>query len=127
MQLLAPTARKIALLAGEEQPDLKALQQPERILPLATWYLADLAGRFGHAALAAAAYNGSPQAVARWVAERADAPLDEFVEQIPYRETRLYVKGVLSDYFTYRALWKADGEPLPFPATVPRPKKGVSF
>lgn len=127
MQLLAPTARKIALLAGEERPDLKALQQPERILPLATWYLADLAGRFGHAALAAAAYNGSPQAVARWVAERADAPLDEFVEQIPYRETRLYVKGVLSDYFTYRALWKADGEPLPFPATVPRPKEGVSF
>ncbi len=127
MQLLAPTARKIALLTGEERPDLKALQLPERSLPLASWYLADLAGRFGHAALAAAAYNGSPQAVARWVGERAETPLDEFVEQIPYRETRLYVKGVLADYFTYRALWKAGGEPLPFPARLPRPKAGVSF
>jgi soluble lytic murein transglycosylase len=127
MQLLSPTARKIATLAGEERPDLKALQEPERILPLATWYLADLAGRFGHAALAAAAYNGSPQAVALWVKGKVGAPLDEFVEQIPYRETRNYVKGVLGDYFTYRALWKAEDPPLPFEASVPKPRMGASF
>jgi len=127
MQMLAQTARKVALLAGEEKPDLQALQEPQRILPLATWYLADLTGRFGHAALAAAAYNGSPQAVARWVQGRAGTPLDDFVEQIPYRETRSYVKGVLGDYFTYRALWKADGTPLPFPTTVPRAAAGASF
>lgn len=127
MQLLSPTARKIATLTGEERPDLKALQEPERILPLATWYLADLAGRFGHAALAAAAYNGSPQAVALWVKGRVGAPLDEFVEQIPYRETRTYVKGVLGDYFTYRALWKAEGPALPFEASVPKSRMGASF
>lgn len=127
MQLLSSTARKVAALSGEERPDLKALQDPERILPLATWYLADLAGRFGHAALAAAAYNGSPQAVALWVKDRTGMPLDEFVEQIPYRETRGYVKGVLGDYFTYRALWKAEGPPLPFEAAVPPPKAGAAF
>ncbi len=127
MQLLSSTARKVAALAGEERPDLAALQAPERILPLAAWYLADLAGRFGHAALAAAAYNGSPQAVALWVKDRSGMPLDEFVEQIPFRETRGYVKGVLGDYFAYRALWKAGGPPLPFEAAVPLAKAGAAF
>lgn len=127
MQLLAPTAAKIAHLAGEPEPGLEQLQRPERIVPLAAWYLADLTGRFGQASLAAAAYNGGPRSVAKWVADRGERPLDEFVELIPFKETRLYVKNVLGDYFTYRALYAAPGEPLPFGWTVPKATAGVSF
>lgn len=127
MQMLAPTAEKIAHLAGEERPGLESLQRPERSVPLAAWYLAELTGIFGHTALAAAAYNGSPRAVARWASERDDMPIDEFVELIPFRETRFYVKGVLGDYFTYRALWSAPGDALPFCERVPKPTVGVAF
>ncbi len=127
MQLLAPTATKIAHLAGEPEPDFEALQRPERILPLATWYLAELTGRFGHAALAAAAYNGGPNAVTRWLGDRGGRPLDEFVETIPYKETRLYVKNVLADYFAYRALWGATEKALPFLDELPEAKAGAAF
>ena len=127
MQLLAPTATKIAYLAGEPDPGLEQLQRPERIVPLGTWYLADLAGRFGQASLAAAAYNGGPNAVARWVAANGKRPLDEFVELIPYKETRHYVKGVLGDYFTYRALYQAPEPSLPFGWTVPETVAGAAF
>lgn len=127
MQLLAPTAAKIAHLAGEPDPGLAELQRPERIVPLGAWYLADLTGRFGQASLAAAAYNGGPNAVARWVGANGQRPLDEFVELIPYRETRLYVKNVLGDYFTYRALYQAAGAPLPFDWAVPQAVAGAAF
>ncbi|MGC4115562.1 MAG: transglycosylase SLT domain-containing protein [Myxococcales bacterium] len=83
MQLLAPTAAKVAHLAGEPDPGLEQLQRPERIVPLGAWYLADLTGRFGQVSLAAAAYNGGPNAVARWVGANGQRPLDEFVEAHP--------------------------------------------
>ncbi|MFN7135632.1 MAG: lytic transglycosylase domain-containing protein, partial [Myxococcales bacterium] len=121
MQLLVPTAKKIALLSGEPEPEQHDLYDPARTLPLATWYLAELAGRFNHLALAAAAYNGGPQPVAGWVEARRDVPLDLFVELIPFRETRGYVKGVLGDYFSYRALW---GEPLRPPSLSLVPARG---
>ncbi|HEY3448745.1 MAG TPA: transglycosylase SLT domain-containing protein [Myxococcales bacterium] len=127
MQLLSPTAAKIAHLAGEPDPGLEQLQRPERIVPLGAWYLADLTGRFGQVSLAAAAYNGGPNAVARWVGANGRRPLDEFVELIPYKETRLYVKNVLGDYFTYRTLYSAPGAPLPFDWAVPNAVAGAAF
>ncbi|MGI5864635.1 MAG: transglycosylase SLT domain-containing protein [Myxococcales bacterium] len=127
MQLLLPTAQKIAQVAGAPAPEIADLHDPARNIPLATWYLAELTGRFGSAALAAAAYNGGAEAVERWIAEPPDVPLDEFVELIPYRETRHYVKGVLGDYFTYRALWSAPIEPLPFGLAAPKSAPGARF
>ncbi len=125
MQLLVPTARKIALLSGEPEPGETELYDPRRTLPLASWYLAELAGRFGHLALAAAAYNGGPEPVSQWVKARHDVPLDLFVELIPFRETRGYVKGVLGDYYTYRSLHGA--EPRYPDLALQPPKEGVAF
>ena len=59
------------------------------------------------------AISTGPRSVARWLEERGSRPLDEFVELIPFKETRLYVKSVLGDYLTYRAIWKATTDPLP--------------
>ncbi len=127
MQLLLPTAQEIAQVAGAPAPETADLHDPARNIPLAAWYLAELTGRFGSAALAAAAYNGGAAAVERWLAEHAGVPLDEFVELIPYKETRHYVKGVLGDYFTYRALWSAQLEPLPFGLAAPKSVPGARF
>jgi soluble lytic murein transglycosylase len=54
-------------------------------------------------------------------------PVDAWVESIPYRETRQYVKIVLAEWGEYRAL---DGEPPPpvDPArAMPAPGPGVRF
>ena len=41
-------------------------------------------------------------AVARWLKTRGELPDDEFIEDIPYNETRNYVKKVLTSYFHYK-------------------------
>ncbi|MNT83677.1 Soluble lytic murein transglycosylase precursor [compost metagenome] len=53
---------------------------------------------------AVAAYNGGPGAVGKWKKGFGGDP-DEFVENIPYSETRLYVKKVFSSYWNYVRLY----------------------
>jgi hypothetical protein len=56
----------------------------------------------------AVAYNAGPGRVVRW---RNELPLemDEFVEEIPFSETRGYVKGVIRNSAQYRRLYDIDG------------------
>ena len=74
-----------------------------------------------------AAYNAGPEPVADWARSGAGKPLDAWVEDIPFRETRRYVKNVLADAALYRLLWGL-GQPGLDPALrVPRPRPGVAF
>src|SRR5262249_28949088 len=81
-------------------------------LQLSCWYVAALLKRFPHPALLAGAYNAGPSAVARWSKERGDLPLDLWVEQIPFRETRGYVKQVVGDFLRYHTFY---GDPASAP------------
>jgi soluble lytic murein transglycosylase len=110
MQIIPPTARGIAKEIGEREPDPDELYSPELSVHFASWYLAALQKRFGHVALTAAAYNGGPPAVARWQKERGALPLDLFVEEIPFKETRGYVKQVTADYVIYGTLYGKKAE-----------------
>jgi soluble lytic murein transglycosylase len=69
----------------------------------------------GNALFAVAAYNAGVGSVARWRAaasKQSPAPLDEFLETIPYDETRGYTKRVLASYFVYSWLYD-DAQPIP--------------
>ena len=57
-------------------------------ITLGSRYLSQLNARFKEPLLAVAAYNAGPHRVQRWVAERPQADLEEFVDQIPFDETR---------------------------------------
>lgn len=128
MQVLAPTARRIGGSAGAPGiDDADDLLEPETIVPLATWYLASLQGRFGAGVATAGAYNAGPRAMAGWLARNGDLPLDEFVEAIPYRETRLYVKGVVGDWLTYRELRPSRAAGPSFQMSLPAAGVGVGF
>jgi soluble lytic murein transglycosylase len=50
---------------------------------------------------AVAAYNAGPPAVSGWITKHGEKEPDEFVELIPYQETRQYVKRVLRSYREY--------------------------
>jgi len=94
---------------------------------LAAHYLGLLTDRFGSPAVALAAYNAGPRPAAEWARARAGMPLDAWVESIPYRETRAYLKIVLAGWDTYRAL---AGEPPPDldpGAPVQPPAPGAAF
>ena len=125
LQLLPATARRAAAVLRRPLPTDDELTQPGAAIDLGAWYLAELAGRFGDPAIAAAAYNAGPRAVGPWVSKGAGQPLDVWVEEIPFRETRRYVKIVIGAWSAYRQL--AGGGPPTLAATVPAAESGAEF
>lgn len=76
---------------------------PEKNLKLGAKYLDTVLRQQGNnPCLAFASYNAGPHRVDEWFAKRGNQPLDEFVERIPFRETRGYVKRVSSTWQAYR-------------------------
>jgi len=110
MQLMPGTARSAARVFGVPLPDLHALSDPATNITLGTAVLGAELQRFGRADLALAAYNAGPETVRRWLAQRDGTDPDVFIEEIPYEETRGYVKTVLQSAGMYRWLYR-DGHP----------------
>jgi len=109
MQLLPSTARRVAASLGTPSPaNTQALHHPPLNVELGTALLKSLLEQYGGSRVKAlAAYNAGEDAVAKWERRYAGRDSDEFVELISYRETRDYVKGVLSNYRRYRRLYAA--------------------
>ena len=81
------------------------LWEPPVNITLGAHYLAQLRARFREPLLAVASYNAGPHRVQKWQAERPRADLDEFVDQIPFDETRAFVKRVATSWHHYRRLY----------------------
>jgi soluble lytic murein transglycosylase len=102
MQLMPATARQVARRAGVRRPRTRDLLDPARNLMLGSLYLSRLERRYaGHAVLASAAYNAGPRRVARWRPRAAAMDARTWVETIAFRETRRYVRRVL----TYQVIY----------------------
>jgi len=99
MQLLPATARELEPALG-----FRDLLNPETNLRLGTRYLKAQLRAFGDLRLALAAYNAGPSAARRFASEGTGDP-DEFIERIPYGETRTYLRRVLESYRIYRWLY----------------------
>ena len=94
MQLMPATARLVAKGLGLKYDGNRALTEPSLNIRLGTQYLGQMLRRFdNNRILATAAYNAGPSRVDKWIEH--DAPLDAWIETIPYNETRNYVQNVL--------------------------------
>ena len=114
VQLLLPTARAQVKSKRERVKSAAALLKPELNLTLGARFMASLAsGLRNKYALVPPAYNAGPAAVSRWLRERGDQPFDDWVENIPYDETRHYTRRVVQTYGIYH--WLATGELLHLP------------
>ena len=103
MQVMPQTGQMIAGRLGGESFSRERLFDPRYNIRLGSWYLGHLAEKFGHNPVyMIAAYNAGPEAVAKWVQQFGGIEPDEFIESIPYTETRLYVKRVLRSHREYR-------------------------
>jgi soluble lytic murein transglycosylase len=112
MQIIPTTAAQVSKWIGLRPPSRDSLTQPNLNVRLGTRYLANLLRRYkGRIALAVAAYNAGPSRVDRWMRRHGDRPLDEWVEEIPFDETRDYVKRVLTGYLSYRARYRPEPQP----------------
>ena len=106
MQVMPRTGRTVARTMGMRY-ETQALHEPTISLALGTHYLRTLMDRFdGSVERALAAYNAGPERVQAWTASRPDMSSEEFVESIPFTETRLYVMVVLSSREQYRRLYE---------------------
>jgi soluble lytic murein transglycosylase len=125
-QLLPRTAARLGVVGDLAADPAPRLTDPGTNLSLSALYLGLLLDRFGSDAAALAAYNAGPAAPAGWLGARGDASLDEWVENVPYKETRIYLKTVLSTREVYR---RRIGLPpaLDPAARVPASVEGVAF
>jgi soluble lytic murein transglycosylase len=109
-QMLQKTAKRFA---NGVTPTREQLMDPARNLEYGSRFLAFLWNHFNKAApLAIAGYNAGEGAVDRWLSERGQLAMDEFMETIPYDETRNYTKRVLASFFAYSWLYD-DKHPVP--------------
>ena len=105
-QLMPSTARGVAGWLGMSVTQSQ-LNDPATNLKIGARYLESLFKRFrGNPHLSLAGYNAGEGNVDKWLAKRGNVPVDEFVEAIPIRETREYVKRVLGTYQVYRVLYE---------------------
>lgn len=115
MQLLPSTGRMTSDELskggnGSGRFDDDSLFDPETNIRLGVAHLASLAGKYGGNMIRSiAAYNAGAAAVDKWAGRFGDADDDEFVERIPYSETRGYVKKVLRNAALYRRIYGDGG------------------
>lgn len=102
MQLMPQTAYRLdkSLNLGIRRPS--QLTDPKNNVQLGSFYLRSLLDEFHSLAHMLAAYNAGELAVRSWQQRFDYRSVDEFIEDIPYNETRNYVKKVLTSYFQYK-------------------------
>ena len=106
LQLLPSTAAELE----EPAPSEADLLEPERNAPLGARYLKEMLNAAdGNPFLATASYNAGPGAAGSWRNEDLDAIPELWVEAIPYPETRIYVKKVLGNRWSYALLANPGG------------------
>ena len=105
MQLLPSVGRAMARQEGLHDFRTFQLLDPETNIRLGTRYLREMLDRFGGVQeYALAAYNAGDYRVTGWEAAGPYTGMDEFVESIPFTQTRQYVEAILRNEETYRAI-----------------------
>ena len=105
MQLMPATAKLVTKRARLPASYAGQLNDPKINIQLGSYHLAWLIERFnGQRPLAIAAYNAGEHRVDRWIKNKAQMPTDVWIETIPFRETRNYVKNVLAFTYVYNQL-----------------------
>lgn len=118
MQVMPETAKLVARDLGISHETGWLTAKPAHNIQIGSAYLADLADRFGPSvALIASGYNAGPRRPDQWIKDFGDprsAAVDvvDWVESIPFEETRTYVMRVAESVVIYRAKAKGAAGPV---------------
>ena len=108
MQLMPATARPMADLRGLAFEGGSLLDDPRANLDIGASFLAGLLKEFVDPRVALAAYNAGPKRARDWWRTRRTNDMEAWVEQIPYDETRHYVKRVTLSWEEYRRIYASE-------------------
>lgn len=106
MQLMPATAKEISSQHGYGMTSADDLYKPELNIKIGNAYYSQLRSMLNNLDVSAiAAYNGGIGSIGRWQKNIIYSDTDEFVEQIPYFETKTYVKKVFRSYWNYLRIY----------------------
>ena len=109
MQLMPATGRKVAQELKLTYSGLDTLTDPNHNIRLGTTYLGNMVERYdGNHVLATAAYNAGPHRVDRWLPQSGVVDARIWIENIPFNETRKYVRRVMAAETIFH--WRMTGE-----------------
>jgi peptidoglycan lytic transglycosylase len=112
MQVMPKTGAMVAKNIGLKGFKTYKLTQAETNIPIGTAYMKQMLDKFkGNMVLATAAYNAGPHRVLKWLPKKGCVQPDVWIEQIPFNETRKYVRRVL--YFANIYDWRLGNEIKP--------------
>ncbi len=115
MQLLPSIAKKIATRNNLEYSEAHDLFVPEINIPLGAFELRTLSHKYNNQfILAVSGYNANDAAIRGWLKTRFRADSTEFIEEVPYEETRGYIKLTMRNFIFYKRLINSD-KPFAFP------------
>lgn len=118
MQIMPKTGSKVAAMLDEPSYSPAVLEDPATNVRYGVFYLGALLDRFeGCWPMAVAGYNAGPVNVSSWYRpwKGKRMPIDDWVESLPLREPRTYVKKVSENYAVYTALYGPEGAVLHVP------------
>lgn len=106
MQLMPETAKEINRIKGLGMQSLEELKNSDTNMKLGNFYYSFLLNNLSqNNILSVASYNGGIGSINRWKAGLEYRDIDEFVEKIPYTETKNYVKKVFRTYWNYARIY----------------------
>ncbi|MBH32476.1 MAG: hypothetical protein CMD90_02380 [Gammaproteobacteria bacterium] len=100
MQIMPRTARKVSRKAGYSKINRAKLYNPRVNIKIGSYYLKGLINKKKNIVYAIASYNAGPTIVRRWTKGKTMSD-DAWIESIPYKETREYVKKVIEYLIIY--------------------------
>lgn len=106
MQIMPETARWIAKENNIDNFNIEDLHDPNINIRFGSWYIANLFEEYQEIPIAIAAYNAGRGKVGSWLSEGVWTGNPEELENIPFPETREYVKNVLKSYRAYKAIYE---------------------
>ncbi len=115
MQVMPMTGLKVAEVMEDKKFQPEDLLQPPTSVRYGSRYLKRLLERFDNLyPLVAAGYNAGPHRVSNWLGLFGRLETDEFIDHIPFTETRNYVKKVISNTYIYRTLYDKSGDKISY-------------
>ena len=106
LQMIPATTIRVAGVMGLPY-DASRLYEPTFNVQVGSWYIGHLLSKFGtQIPIGAGSFNCGPKPVMRWLEQNGDRSIDEFVELVPYEQTREYMKKVTENFARYTYLYE---------------------
>ena len=105
MQIKLGTANYVLSLAGESEIDEQQLFEPETNIKIGVRYLVYLSGKFQSIETILCAYNAGETTVNNWLRQANYSTDGKTLDEIPYPETKSYVKKVMMNYKIYKKVF----------------------